>query len=65
MPLLKDPMNRRRGMLQIASGIVQVFAATVAAILIWRTGVNELSVGATLVAALLAVASRYIFGRMQ
>lgn len=49
------------GVVRISAGMLPVMAATTAAILLFRTGVNELSVGVAVVAAILTLASRVCF----
>ena len=55
--------ERARALLRIALGTSQVFAATVALVLLLQSGVNAASVGATVVTLRLALASKPLFGK--
>lgn len=55
------PGQRKLAYLRIGLGTVQVMGATVSLILLLRTGINDLSVGAVVLTGLVTVASLLLF----
>ena len=58
-------MNGRDVWIRSGLGTAQVMCATIAFVLIMRTGVNEVSLGATLVTILLTAVSRMVYGKSK
>lgn len=57
--------ERRRATLRIALGILQVFAASFALVLLLQTGVNWASIGAAAVSLALTLTSKALFRKEE
>lgn len=57
--------ERRRAMLRIALGTLQVFAATLALVLLLQTGINTASLAATVLALGLTLTSKALFRKEE